>query len=54
MVSELAREHVASSSTVTVCSSHLVCCLASNLFDERNKEILVFCLIVDGGKMLKL
>lgn len=30
MVAEFAREHVSGSATITVCSSHVDCCLASS------------------------
>lgn len=38
MISELAREHVAGSAAVTVCSSHVCCCLASSLRVKRSSK----------------
>lgn len=39
VISELAREHVAGSAAVTVCSSHDGCCFASNLrVNERENR----------------
>lgn len=38
MVAELAREHVSGSATITVCSSHVDCCLASVLLKEEKNE----------------
>lgn len=36
MISEFAREHVAGSAAITVCSSHVCCCLASSLIMKRS------------------